>query len=519
MTLNMDERADLMLQQGVQNQQRGNLQQAQAFFTEANKLAPRNLDILNALGGVLGQQGRFADAVQVFTVAANLAPDNPFLHYNKAISQQGAGQTEEALASYSKALEIQPDYPEALTNRGLLLHAVERAEEALADHDEAIALQPTYPRAHANRAMTLQALNRFEEALAAYDRSLELEPRQPETHANRGTLLVAMDRSDEALDAFKKAVALQPRFARAHQSEAYLRLLNGDFERGWPKFEWREGGTYSSRQNNYPQPTWRPTASAAGKRVMLYGSYMLSDTLQFARYAEMVATTGAIPIVVVPPRLKAFFAGLKGSPEIVGDTDPMPEFDLHRSLLSLPFVFQTTLDSIPKADAYLAAPPDLVAQWKERLGASGGKLRVGIAWNADPTVGRVGNVPIEEFEPLAANSKLRLIALQKPQDGSLPQHFDTLGDFDPDSADYADLAALIANLDLVITADGPLAHLAGAMGKPVWVALSKQADWRWLRDRSDSPWYPSMRLFRQKTRGDWKPVLAEIETALAALTA
>ncbi len=515
-----------MLQKADAQRDAGQLEEALATYDAALASAPENLHLLNGRAGVLGQMGLYEDAAIAFDRAITLAPRVAELHYNRATALQRCERWVDALSSFDRALYLRPDYPEALVNRGLVLQALHRPEDALVDYNHAIQLAANYPRALHNRGVTLQELERYVEALADYDQALALEPRYAEAHYNRGGVLGEMERFDEALASFQRATQLSQRYAQAHLNEGLVRLLTGDFARGWPKYEWRDGGTYSGQQSRFAEPQWRASTESAGKSVYLYGEQGLGDTIQFARYVQLVADKGATVMLGVPAQLKALLGGLAGAPQIISENELLPPFDYQRPLLSLPFVFGTTLDTIPAPQSYLSASPELVESWMPRLGEDK-SFRIGICWQGSPgsKVDAGRSIPLEEFAALANVPNVRLISLQK-QDGleqlyELPagMKVETLDDLDSGADAFVDTAAVMAQCDLIVTSDTAIAHLAGALGRPTWVALKRVPDFRWLLSRDDSPWYPTMRLFRQQARGDWNGVFAQMAATLAPLAA
>jgi tetratricopeptide (TPR) repeat protein len=514
-----------LMNQAAAQRQAGQLSEALATYVAALGSAPNNVHLLNGQAGVLGQMGRFEEAATVFDAAIALAPRTAELHFNRAFALQSAERWVDALSGYDRALYLKPDYPEALNNRGLVLQALKRPDDALADFNQALDLMPNYARALHNRGVTLQELNRFDEAMADYDRALELDPNYAEAHYNRGGALGEMERFDEALASFQKATQLSPRYGQAHLNEGLVHLLTGDFARGWPKYEWRDGGTYSPT-NRFSEPNWRPTADSAGKTVYLYGEQGFGDTIQFARYAKLVADRGATVMLGVPAALKALLGGLDSAPHLFGDEEFIPPFDYQRPLLSLPFVFGTTLETIPAPQSYLTARPERIESWKARLGEEK-QLRIGICWQGSPDtkVDAGRSIPLAAFAPLARTTNVRLISLQKvnglEQLYELPDGMavETLSDLDSGPDAFVDTAAVMMHCDLIITSDTAIAHLAGALGRPTWVALKRVPDFRWLLRGDTSPWYPTMRLFRQETRGDWTSVFAAMAAALEPLAA
>jgi tetratricopeptide (TPR) repeat protein len=495
------------------------LEEALASFDRALVLRPDYYEALNNRAVVLRALCRDEEALSSYERVLTLRPDNAEAAYNRGNLLRHLGRREEALASYDRALASRPNFIDALYNRGNVLCELKRYSEALATYDRAFALQPDpveSVEALNNRATALHALNRLNEAIASYDRVLALKPDYVEAHSNRGNALYQLNRYDEALASYTKALALRPDHATAHCNEGLARLVCGDFERGWRAYEWR-WKMPAMPPRNFAQPLWKGDADLAGKTILLHAEQGLGDTIQFCRYVPMVAARGAHVILEVQPPLKPLLGSLAGVGQIFAQGERLPDFDLHCPLLSLPLAFDTRLETVPAAIPYIAGPPDRAALWATRLGPKAAP-RVGIAWAGSAKHGydRNRSIGLAPLLVLAA-SGVGLISLQKEmsaQDRELLGAHEDILRLGEEFADFADTAAAIAELDLVISVDTAVAHLAGAMGKPVFMLLPYASDWRWLLDRSDSPWYPTARLFRQKQRGDWEAVVANVAAAL-----
>jgi tetratricopeptide (TPR) repeat protein len=492
--------------------------EALASYDRALALRPNHAAALNNRGNVLHELKRFEEAVASYDRALAVRPDHAEALCNRGATLHELKRFEEALASYEQALAVRPNHAGALYNRGNTLRQLSRFDEALASYDRALALRPDHVEALNNRATALQHLNRFAEAVASYDRVLALKPDYVEAYSNRGKALHQLNRHDEALASYAKALALRPDHATAHWNEGLARLVCGDFERGWPAYEWRWKMPAMSPARNFSQPLWKGDADLAGKTVLLHAEQGFGDTIQFCRYVPMVAARGARVVLEVPPPLKPLLESLAGVQQVIARSEPLPQFDCHCALLSLPLAFDTRLETVPAAVPYLAAPPDRAALWARRLGPKAGP-RVGIAWAGRPTNWNDRNRSIDVAALLGlAIPGITLVSLQKQlrtSDRELlaaQPHIRRLGE---ELADFADTAAVIAQLDLVISVDTAVAHLAGALGKPVFILLPYAPDWRWLLERTDSPWYPTARLFRQPRPGDWDSLIAEVRVALA----
>jgi Tfp pilus assembly protein PilF len=458
--------------------------------------------------------GRFEEALASYDRALKVRPD-----YTQALSNRGnalaaLGRFEEALASYDRALKVRPDYTEALSNRGIALSLLGRFEEALASYDRALKVRPDYAEALRNRGLMLHKLKRFEEALASYDRALKVRPDYAEALRNRGDILCELKQFEAALATYDHVLRLRPDFAEAHFSEAGCRLLLGDFGRGWEKNEWRLQTRDLKR--NFAQPRWTGQEDIAGKAVLLHAEQGFGDTIQFCRYVPLVGERAAHVILEVQGPLHELMSTLPGGAQIVVRGDPLPDFDLHCPLLSLPLAFETRLETIPFDTPYLRASSEMVMSWNARLGPN--RPRIGLAWSGHPSNWNDHNrsIGLSALLPLLG-LHATYVSLQydvRTGEATVLQDRSDLLHFGDELGNFSKTAALVSNLDLVISVDTNIAHLAGALGKRVWVMLPFVPDWRWLLDREDSPWYPTARLFRQDDTREWDNVIARVGAAL-----
>jgi tetratricopeptide (TPR) repeat protein len=469
-------------------------------------------------GNVLQDVNRYDEALGSYERALALRPDYAAAHSNRGNVLQKLKQNNEALASYNRAIELRPDFAVAHYNRGNVLQYLNRYDEALASYERALAVLPDFAEALSNRGNVLQRLKRFEEAVASYDRALISRPHFSEALSNRGAALQELKRYDEALASFQGAVKVTPDYGDAHFNEALCRLLIGDFERGWEMLEWRwQSGQLRNDKRIFKQPLWLGKSEIAGKTILLHSEQGFGDTIQFSRYVPLVAERGARVILDVQEPLKDLMTGLVGTTQVVARGSALPDFDVHCPLLSLPLAFGTRLETIPPAVPGLRASPQVVMDWDSRLGPKRRPM-IGVAWSGLPSHTNDHNrsMRLSALLPLL-EVDATFVSLQKdvhPEDATTLKKRNDILHFGNEIRNFSDTAALISNLDLVISVDTSVAHLAGTMAKPAWVLLPFTSDWRWLIDRDDSPWYPTARLFRQDDTRAWDSVIARVHAAL-----
>ena len=494
------------------------------FISKAISLNADNHMYHCNLGVAFKELGQLETAVACYERAINLRPDYATAYSNLGATLKELGQFDAAVACCDKAISLKPDYFEAYSNRGNALNELGRFEAALACHDIAIKINSKYAEAYSNRGNSLQGLSRFEEAVASYDLSIKLKPDYHEAYTNRGNALRELKRFSVALESYDISISIKPDYVDANYSRAALLLLCGEFEAGFKAYEWRLKSTsVKLKKENLTQPGWLGSESLYGKKILLYSEQGLGDTIQFCRYVKSVADLGARVLLEVPQSLIGLLQELEGLSLLIERGQPLPDFDFHCPLLSLPLALKTNLMTIPGQSAYLAPRADRHAKWSKYLGSGG--FKIGIAWQG--ATGRVDlgrSFPVRLFHKISCLPGARLISLQKntgvDQLAMLPEGLtiEVLPDeFDSGADAFLDSAAVMKSLDLVITSDTAISHLAGALGVPTWTALKSVPEWRWLLDRPDSPWYPGHRLFRQDRSGDWDPVFDEIASALQEL--
>lgn len=436
-----------------------------------------------------------------------------------------SGRPQEGVALIERAIGIDSTRPEFHRDLAKQLATLGQLDAALARADEAIRLQPQDAETHCDRGVTLANLERFDEAIASYDRAAALDPQQAETYNNRGLTLHLMGRPMAAIADFDRAIALNPDMPMAHYNCGRSLLLTGRIDAGLREFEWRTRCPTLAGYRPLPRPVWLGGEPLEGRTIFVYPELFAGDLIQFCRYAPMLEARGARVILAAPDRMHRLLRGLSPTIELVAaDANPTDiDIDFHCPLFSLPLALGTTLESIPARTPYLAAEPDRVERWRRVIGEQG--FRIGICWQGStlPYATRLQrSFPLTQFAAIARRPGVRLISLQRhdglDQLSRLPAGMavETLGeDFDAGPDAFLDAAAAMASLDLVISVDTSIAHLAGALARPTWVPLPYLPDWRWMLDRADSPWYPSLRLFRQDSPGDWPGAFSKVEAALA----
>jgi tetratricopeptide (TPR) repeat protein len=537
----------------------GNVSEAVACFRRAAECQPGDADYWNDLGAACCVAKAFAEGAGACKRALRLRPDHAGAHRNLGYAFFCQEMYEPAVAALQEAIRLQPDMADAHGNLGVALKYLDRPAEAAAALEEAFRLDPTSAQVAHSAGMVHQLLGNTERALQLYRQALRLHPDFPDAMNNLATCCTEQDsleeaqgqleealrlqpdyaearhnlsivlqqqgRVAEAIALLEQALRLQPDYAHAHYNLSLVLLLLGDLERGLPEYEWRwQTPDFISFPTE--QPLW-DGGPLDGKTILLHAEQGLGDTVQFIRYAPLVKERGATVLAACPPELLGVLRGCPGVDRWLLPEETLPAYDVHAPLLSLPLLCGTTLETIPAGVPYLAGDPGRVARFREQLAAVPG-FKVGICWQGrlNHKNDRRRSVPLARFKPLANISGVRLIRLQRgpgsEQWDAIAGHWATMelsGLAQEPSEAWMDTAAIVSALDLVITVDTSVAHLAGALGVPVWVALPFCPDWRWLLDREDCPWYPTMRLFRQPRHGDWPAVFERIAAELQSNTA
>jgi tetratricopeptide (TPR) repeat protein len=548
---------DVKLNRGMALHQQGRLAEAEKLYREVLQQTPKRFDALYLLGiaalasqkhqravdlidrsikqnaafppawcnrGLaLAQMGRHPEALASFEKAIALDPAFAEAWYDRGISLKALGKPEEAIASFDKALTIRPDDADALNHRALALIALRRHTEALANLDQALTINPRLAEAHTNRGNALTGLKQPADALTSYDRAIALRPELAETWCNRGDALHDLNRPEDAVASFTQALALKPDLAETHFGISLALLAMGHYQQGFGHHEWRKKRSPPQGARSFPQPLWLGNQDIAGKTLFIHPELFLGDMINFCRYAKLAEAKGAKVVLAAQSPLHQLLASLSPSITIIAETQQPTRFDYHCPLMSLPLAFDTMFDTVPNAVPYLHPESDRIALWQQKLGLHG--FKIGICWQGSAASIEMDRAfPVTRFQEISWLPNVRLISLQTG-DGvgqltNLPDGMNVESyDDGPATAlrPFADTAAMMANLDLIITSDTAIAHLAGALGRPTWVLLKQVPDWRWGLQTVTTPWYPTARLFRQTTRNDWSTVFDATHAALTQM--
>ncbi|HUC50330.1 MAG TPA: tetratricopeptide repeat-containing glycosyltransferase family protein [Xanthobacteraceae bacterium] len=542
------------MSEAVTAHRQGRLRDAEKIYARVLKAAPNHFDALNLLGTIKAQQGHVGEAHRLFAAAVKanpaappalsnlgqalhalrrnaealeyldraraLAPDDVDILCQHANVLLSLDRPSDALAEFQAVLaQIPPHAPrhvEARINCGLAQAALGRPEPALAEFDAALALMPGHPAAHYNRGVALIKLGRYEEAAAANDAALAAEPGHGNAWLNRGKALAQLNRYDEAIASYGKVLSLKKDHADAHFNQAMALLTQGQYQRGFAAYEWRWRRTGMPPQKSRGKPLWLGEYPLARKTVLLHGEQGLGDTIQFARYVPVLAAAGAKVVLEVQPELKTLMSRLDGTSSVIARGDAPSPFDVHCPLGSLPLALKTELGNVPARVPYLTADGARLAKWTAEIGALPAP-RVALVWSGNPDHDNDRNrsIALRRLKPLFEASAASFISIQRELRGDDAEALaaSRITHVGAELEDFADTAAVLALCDLVIAVDTAAAHLAGAMGRPVWVLVPFAPDWRWTLSGETTPWYPTARLFRQTKPDGWDDVIARVGAA------
>ena len=517
---NPERRRRTLLQRADDAYERGASDEARQCCVEVLRMAPNDLAALSLLAAIAADAKQIEEGLRWAqrAIAADAQAVSP--HYAMGRLQEAAGRLAEAEASYRMVVSLDPSHARAHNNLGCVLHMQGKLDAALACYRRALEIDPALPEANQNYASIVRDVGAQELAVQGYVRQTAANPNDAAAWCNLGNTCAELGRHDQALASFERALAVNPEFAEAHFSRSLVLLLRGDYARGWKEYEWRwRIHAFNAPARRFPQPVW-DGSRIDGETVLIHAEQGFGDTLQFVRYAPLVAQRCASVIIECPPELKSLLQGVAGAERVVARGEALPPFAAHVPLMSLPGIFGTTLDSIPWSGPYIHADPKRAAQWRADVDAvAAGRFKVGLVWAGNPRQwnDRNRSATLAALAPLAGNRGTVFFSLQigkaAEQAGAPPAGM-TLVDFAARIRDFSDSAALLSHLDLVISVDTATAHLAAAMGVPTWVLLAQAADWRYHLGRDDNPWYPTMRLFRQEREGDWTAPVERLAQAL-----
>jgi Flp pilus assembly protein TadD len=507
--------ADLF-RQAIAYHDAGQLDEAERLLNRVIAVTPGHSDSLHLLGIIAHRRGHQDAAADLISRAIKLRSSVPFYHANLGIVLRTQGRLEDAVKCFRKAIKLKPDFVEMLYELGVALCTLGHNDDAAKQFRKVLLQHPDHPGAYENLAIASRNLGRMEEARVAFDRAANLSPGRADLVYYSGAVRMSLGHRMEAEVLYRRAVALQPDYPDARHSLATALLLTGRLAEGWPEFEWRRR-LRGKHPRSFVQPRWRGE-DLSGRTLLLHAEQGIGDTIQFCRYACLFGLTTRL-ILEVPHPLVRLLSSLAGACLIVGEGETLPPFDFHCPLLSLPELFGTTLETIPAGIPYLHSSAEATASWRSRL-ANLPRPWIGLVWSGNPDYyhDAARSLRLDDLAPLLHVPGITFVSVQKgaasaQRHGSAGQ---MVHDWTDELADFADTAALVDALDLIISVDTAVAHLAGALGRPVWLLNRFDPDWRWLLDRDDSPWYPSLRQFRQKQPGDWGAVLFDVIAQLSA---
>ncbi len=498
-------------------QEKGEVDEAITFYQKCLQLNPDFADAYYNLGTLFQDKKQYYEAILYYQKALNLNPNDVDACYNLGRILQEIDQYDEAINYYQRALYLNPTLADAYNNIGIILQEKEQLDEAMSYFFKALQLNPNLPDAYNNIGTILQEKEQLDEAMSYFQKTIQLDSNFYKAYHNLGVNFMKMNQIDEALNLMNKALHLNPNDANIHFALGMAFLLKGDFNDGWKEYEWRwkakdfrKRGCFR-KPDSFSQPILN-NLDIGGKTVLVYAEQGLGDEIQFMRYIPLLAEVGANIVIECHKELSGLLHSVEGVKHLIIQGEQLPEFDLQCPLLNLPLIFNTTLENIPNKVPYLSVNPHLIQQWKYKIQIDSSNFKVGLVWQGNPKHknDRNRSIPFNLFSAFAQLPNITFYSLQKGK-GSEQSKNTPIGmkflDLTEEINDLSDTGALIENLDLIISVDTSIVHLAGALGKPVWTLLPFAPDWRWMLNRQDSPWYPTMRLFRQPSPGDWDSVM------------
>ncbi len=499
----------------------GQLKEATRRYEQALAVNPNFAEAYNNLGNIIQEMNRPDEAIRRYEQALAIDPDYAEAHNNLGLSLLKSDSHAEAVSHFKRALILNPDYAEAHNNLANSFQESKLFEKAIYHYEQAINIKPDYAEAHNNLGLVLQKKELRDDAINYYKKAINIKPDYAEAHYNLGNILQEEVELKEAVYHYEQAINIKPDYAEAHYNLGFANLLNGSLEKGWDHYEWRyKTPEHKSITRNFSQPQW-DGSSLNNQTILLHAEQGLGDTIQFIRYLPMIAEAGGKIIVECDPGLIHLFTDYAKIATFIGKGEPIPDFDVHSSLMSLPKIFGTSYESIPSDTNYINSNSRLVSSWKERLSGTN-TFNVGIFWQGNKNYNRdkSRSIPLKQFEAILTVEKTEFVSLQKgdgqeqiSENGFSHLISDYTSEMDNEEK-FADTVAIINSLDLIIGTDTSIIHLAGAMGKPTWILLAYHPDWRWMLNIESSPWYPTMKLFRQQKKDDWESVINRVKLEL-----
>lgn len=498
----------------------GNLKQAEILYKEILKTEPNNINALHFVGIIHFHHKQYIDAINYLNKTLFIAPGYIDAHNNLGRIFQEIGKFDEAILCYQNSLKIDPNFIQAYMNLSIAYESKGDIDEAIEYLQKALSLNPTLFYLYNNLAVLLETKGQFKQAVACCQKALNLNPNFAEAYINLGAALQATGQLNDAIASFQKAVKLAPNSAYSNYNLALALLMSGDFEQGWEKFEWRKKiQELFYLEASCSIPLW-DGRNITGSSILLLGEQGFGDIIQFVRYASLVAQQNAKVSIICPKELKSLFKNSKWLHEVIEYGEQLPNFDTYCHLLSLPFIFRTTVETIPTNIPYLYADQELIQKWKCKQQNDASQFKVGLVWSGNPKNYKLAykSSKLSDFSSLSKLRNVSFYSLQKGdtlQEAQNPPEGMKFINYMDMVDDFSQTAALIMTLDLVISVDTAVAHLSGALGKPIWTLLPFESDWRWMLGREDSPWYPTMKLYRQSFPRDWTSVITDITKDLS----
>jgi tetratricopeptide (TPR) repeat protein len=500
--------------------QTGNLQQAENLYREILEHQPDNVDALYFLGVILQQKKDYDSTISLYRKALHINPHNADVYYNLGLIFQDKAEVDEAIEWYRQAIKLKPNFADVYYNLGLIFQDKADADSAIANYKIFLQFNSKDADAYLNLGHAYQMKGQLEEAITCFQKAIQCNADLPEAYCNLGRAYRDKVQPEVAIPYYQKAIQLYPDFVDAHWGMALALLLAGNYNQGWEKYEWR----WKLENRHLPvfsQPLWNGSGSK-GLTILIHGEQGFGDILQFVRYVPLVAEGGAKVFLRCRGELVSLLQNIRGIDKVLSYSEQLPDFDVYCPIATLPLLFGTTLDNIPANIPYIGVSPSSAEKWKNKIQKDNSTLRIGLVWSGNPNNIALKNksFPLETFMPLGELHKVAFYSLQmgdSSEQAKNPPEGMTLIDYTDEINDFSDTAALIENLDLVISVDTAVAHLAGALGKSVWTLLPFSPAWRWMLYRDDSPWYPTMRLFRQPSPGDWESVIVRVRDKLRQL--